>query len=107
MFAFICAPACALAEEDVDTYESRFKGFIALGIDAETIEDMYKGAMEKIKADPTKKPAKAFSPDKSFKKPGKKSLEERKASVVEKKAAQKAKLLAAMGAGGDDEEEDE
>ena len=88
-------------------YEKRFQGWIDQGVTAETIEAMYSEAMEKIREDPSKKPAKAYVADKSFKKSGKISLEERKQKVALKKQAQKERLAKALAEGGADEEEEE
>merc|ERR1719464_1842990 len=41
-----------LKEEDPTKYEAHFAKFIAEGIDADGLEDMYSGAHEKIREDP-------------------------------------------------------
>eukprot|EP00930_Biecheleria_cincta_P084762 TRINITY_DN741_c0_g1_i5.p1 TRINITY_DN741_c0_g1~~TRINITY_DN741_c0_g1_i5.p1 ORF type:complete len:344 (-),score=98.18 TRINITY_DN741_c0_g1_i5:74-1012(-) len=46
-----------LQEEDPTKYEAHFSKFIAKGIDAEKMEDMYTEAHEKIRSDPTGEPA--------------------------------------------------
>ena len=69
-------------------FEKRFEPWTEQGVTAETIEEMYAGAMNKIRENPEKKPAAAYTPDKSFKKGIKISLEERKQRVQLKKAAQ-------------------
>jgi len=46
-----------LQEEDPTKYEAHFSKFIAEGIDAEKMEDMYTEAHEKIREDPTGEPA--------------------------------------------------
>ena len=88
-------------------YEKRFQGWIDQGVTAESIEAMYSEAMEKIREDPSKKPATPYVVDKQYKKPGKISLEERKQKVALKKAAQKERLAKALAEGGADEEEEE
>ena len=49
---------------------------------------------EKIREDPSPSEKKAFSPDKSFKRKAKKTLEQRKADVQAKKDAKNAELEA-------------
>jgi len=46
-----------LQEEDPTKYEAHFSKFIAEGIDADKMEDMYTEAHEKIREDPTGEPA--------------------------------------------------
>eukprot|EP00930_Biecheleria_cincta_P084760 TRINITY_DN741_c0_g1_i3.p1 TRINITY_DN741_c0_g1~~TRINITY_DN741_c0_g1_i3.p1 ORF type:complete len:313 (-),score=89.61 TRINITY_DN741_c0_g1_i3:74-1012(-) len=46
-----------LQEEDPTKYEAHFSKFIAEGIDADKMEDMYTEAHEKIRSDPTGEPA--------------------------------------------------
>ena len=71
---------------------------------AATIEEMYAGALTSIRENPNPaKPKSTFKPNAAFKKPVKKTLAERKETVVKKKAAQAAKLAAALAAAGDDE----
>ncbi|VDN59694.1 unnamed protein product [Dracunculus medinensis] len=42
-----------LKEEDEDAYKRHFSKFIAAGVNAENLEEMYKSAHEKIRADPS------------------------------------------------------
>ena len=87
----------------METYEKRFAGFIEKGITAETIEEMYAGALVKIRENPNPtKPVSTFKPNKAFKKAVKKTLEQRKESVVAKKAARAAKLQAALETADDE-----
>jgi len=46
-----------LQEEDPTKYEAHFSKFLAEGIDADKMEDMYTEAHEKIRSDPTGEPA--------------------------------------------------
>mmetsp|Transcript_4146 Transcript_4146/g.4685 ORF Transcript_4146/g.4685 Transcript_4146/m.4685 type:complete len:88 (+) Transcript_4146:2-265(+) len=46
-----------MQEEDPTKYEAHFAKYIAEGIDAEKIEDMYTEAHEKIREDPVGEPA--------------------------------------------------
>ena len=99
------SPPPPLTEEDVETYEKRFAGFIEKGITSETIEEMYASALTNIRANPNPtKPISTFKPNKAFAHPKKISLEQRKERVAAKKAAQATKLSAALEAAGDDEE---
>lgn len=85
-----------LAEEDVETYQKRFSTYIAEGIEADEIEDMYSEAIESIKANPDRAPKKPFTPDTKWKKASKISLEQRKANVHAKKIARAEALAAAL-----------
>jgi len=69
-------------------YEKRFQAWIDDGITADEIEGMYSSAMEAIRADPSRKAKAAYTVDKSFRKPGKSTLEERVARIAAKKSAQ-------------------
>jgi len=99
-----------LEEDDVETYEKRFSGFIEKGITAENIEEMYANALEKIRENPVKKPAPKYKrTGKELRKQPKLSLEARKERVAAKKVEIAAKLKAALAAAnaGDEEEEEE
>eukprot|EP01137_Pigoraptor_chileana_P005002 Opistho-2@47461 len=76
-----------LAEEDEETYKRQFSQYIKAGVTADKIEDLYKAAHDKIRADPTHKPTtKKSAEKKNF---GKKrlSLQQRKDRVKQLKAA--------------------
>jgi len=100
-----------LQEEDPTKYEAHFSKFIANGIDADKIEDMYTEGHSKIRANPDFAPAakkgikwerkgnKVTSSDgKEVVRSMKLSLKQRRAKVAAKIAAAQAKMLA-----GDDE----
>jgi len=73
-----------LAEDDEDAYKKQFSRFIANGIDADNIEDMYKDAHAAIRADPVHKPTTKKVPaagDKNFKRREKMSLSQRRDRV--------------------------
>ncbi|KAK6062189.1 ribosomal L18p/L5e family protein [Cooperia oncophora] len=76
-----------LKEEDEDAYKRQFSQFIANGITADNLEEMYKKGHEAIRANPDSrpKPAKKTGEQKRF--TAKKiSLEKRRERVAEKKA---------------------
>lgn len=90
-----------MSEEDSTKYEAHFAKYIAAGIDAEGLEDMYTNAHAKIREEPThkkkdgKKPKNTRDVDeitcngKSYTRSKKIGLERRRAKVAEKiKAAQ-------------------
>ena len=82
----------------------------AYEVEPDGMEDLIKSVHAAIRADPTPAPKKSFTPDKSFKKPGKMTYEQRQERNKAKKAARLVELqekAAAGGAGGDDDEEDE
>jgi len=83
-----------LEEEDNQKYQEQFKTYIDEDIEADALEELYEGVHEKIREDPSPAEKKDFSPDKSFKRKAKLTLEQRKARVAEKKAAKIADLEA-------------
>jgi large subunit ribosomal protein L5e len=83
-----------LEEEDNQKYQEHFKSYIAAGVEADGLEEMYEGVHEKIREDPSSSPKKAYSPDKSFKRRAKQTHDQRKAAVQAKKDAKKAALEA-------------
>merc|ERR1712127_1038447 len=83
-----------LEEEDNQKYQEQFKTYIDEDIEADALEELYEGVHEKIREDPSPAEKKDFSPDKSFKRKAKLTLEQRKARVAEKKAAKIAELEA-------------
>ncbi|PIO68498.1 ribosomal L18p/L5e family protein [Teladorsagia circumcincta] len=76
-----------LQEEDEDSYKRQFSQFIANGVTADTLEEMYKKGHEAIRANPEArpKPAKKTGEQKRF--TAKKiTLEKRRERIAEKKA---------------------
>eukprot|EP00928_Gymnodinium_smaydae_P085541 TRINITY_DN6902_c0_g1_i1.p1 TRINITY_DN6902_c0_g1~~TRINITY_DN6902_c0_g1_i1.p1 ORF type:complete len:157 (-),score=69.35 TRINITY_DN6902_c0_g1_i1:68-538(-) len=95
-----------LQEEDPTKYEAHFAKFIAEGIDADGMEDMYSGAHEKIREDPEHKPVekkgitherkgeKVVSSDgQEVVRSAKLSLKERRQKVADKIAAAQAAMM--------------
>jgi large subunit ribosomal protein L5e len=76
----------ALEEDDEEKYKRQFSSYIEDDITSDLLEEMYKAAHEKIRADPSFTPTeKKLSYDDSKKYKAKKlSSEERKARVQEK-----------------------
>jgi large subunit ribosomal protein L5e len=96
-----------LEEEEPETFAKRFSQFAAAGLQPDSLEAMYKAAHAAIRKDPKPSPKSSYKPDTSFAKPGKRSLEDRKAAIAAKKAGRIAQLQkSAAAAGGDDEDED-
>ena len=83
-----------LEEEDNQKYQEHFAAFIANDVSADGLEEMYEGVHEKIREDPKAGPKSSFSPDKSFKRKVKLTLDERKAAVQAKKDKKNAELEA-------------
>merc|ERR1712087_871985 len=79
-----------LEEEDNTKYQEHFKAYIEEGIEADGLEELYEGVHEKIREDPTAAEKKPYTPDKSFKRKAKLSLEERKERIQAKKDAKRA-----------------
>ena len=83
-----------LDEEDNAKYQEHFASYIAADIEPDSLEELYEGVHEKIREDPSPTPKKEFTPDKSYKRKSKKTLDERKATVQAKKEAKIAELEA-------------
>jgi len=81
-----------LEEEDNQKYQECFAAYIANDVDADGLEELLESVHEAIREDPSAAEKKDFSPDKSFKRKSKISLEERKARVQAKKDAKIAEL---------------
>jgi len=89
-----------LIEEDAAKYKTQFAAWIAEEIEPDDVEDLYKDVHKSIREDPSPAEKEEFTPDKSFKRKPKISLEERKAKIEEKRQA-------IMAAEDDDDEEDD
>merc|ERR1712183_394473 len=81
-----------LEEEDNQKYQEHFASFIAEDISHDDLEELYEGVHEKIREDPSPSPKSDYTPDKSYKRKAKRTLDERKAAVQAKKAAKIAEL---------------
>jgi len=86
-----------LEEEDNQKYQEQFASYISNDIAADGLEELYESVHQAIREDPSPADKQEFSPDKSYKRKAKLTLEERKARVQAKKDAR---------AGDDDEDED-
>lgn len=104
-----------LDEEDQERYKAQFAKFLENDLDAGTLEDMYKEAHSKIRAEPEYKPSEknavdhkvlgnyTQSGDVKYERKRKLSKKQRCARVAQKIDAARAKMLAQI----DDEEEDD
>uniref|UniRef100_A0A7S1YV59 Large ribosomal subunit protein uL18 C-terminal eukaryotes domain-containing protein n=1 Tax=Trieres chinensis TaxID=1514140 RepID=A0A7S1YV59_TRICV len=81
-----------LEEEDNQKYQECFAKYIENDVEADGLEELYEGVHEAIREDPSPSEKKDFSPDNSYKRKAKLTLEERKARVQAKKDAKKAEL---------------
>mmetsp|Transcript_562 Transcript_562/g.675 ORF Transcript_562/g.675 Transcript_562/m.675 type:complete len:104 (+) Transcript_562:757-1068(+) len=81
-----------LEEEDNTKFKEQFASYVAAEVEPDDLEELYEGVHEKIREDPSAADKEDFSPDKSFKRKAKISLQERKARVQAKKDAKKAEL---------------
>ena len=68
--------------------------YIANDVEADGLEELYEKVHEAIREDPSPSEKKDFSPDKSFKRKAKLTIDERKARVQAKKDAKKAEIEA-------------
>lgn len=81
-----------LEEEDNQKYQQQFASYIKAEIEADGLEELYESVHEQIRQDPSSAEKKGFTPDKSFKRKCKISLEEYRAKIQAKKQAKKAEL---------------
>jgi len=81
-----------LEEEDNTKYQQQFAAYLEDDVEADGLEELYESVHEKIREDPSASDKKSFSPDKSFKRKAKLTLEQRKAAVQVKKDAKNAEL---------------
>lgn len=80
-----------MEEDDEENYKKHFAKYLENDIDAEGIEEALEAVHSAIRENPERKAKDAFKAiDKSFRKPGKKSAEQRKADAAAKKAALRA-----------------
>ena len=87
-----------MEEDDEDNYKKHFSQYIEEDIGADDLEELYEKVHEAIREDPTREEKPKFTNiDKSFKKPVKKTYEQRKADTLAKKAK--------LAAGDNDDEE--
>jgi len=96
-----------LEEEDNQKFQTQFKAYVEAEIESDSLEELYEGVHEKIREDPSPAEKVAFTPDKSFKRKAKLSLEERKARVQTKKDAKVAELEEDDDDDDDDDDDEE
>lgn len=96
-----------MEEDDEENYQKHFSKYLAADLEADDLEELYEKVHAAIREDPSHKPAEKFTAiDKSFKKPTKKSYEQRKADALAKKSSFGANEEEEMEA-GDEEGDDE
>jgi len=95
-----------LEEEDNQKYQEQFASYIENDIDADGLEELYETVHGKIREDPSSSAKKAHTPDKTYKRKAKDTLEVRKARIAVKKAAKKAELEADDDDDDDDDDEE-
>mmetsp|Transcript_32113 Transcript_32113/g.54162 ORF Transcript_32113/g.54162 Transcript_32113/m.54162 type:complete len:301 (-) Transcript_32113:76-978(-) len=77
-----------MEEDDEENYQKHFAEYIANDLEADDLEELYEKVHASIREDPSREETEAFTAiDKSFKKPVKKTYEQRKADSSAKKAA--------------------
>jgi len=81
-----------LEEEDNTKFQEQFASYIENDVEMDGLEELYESVHEAIREDPSSSEKKSFTPDKSFKRKAKLTLEERKARVQAKKDAKNAEL---------------
>merc|ERR1712228_747029 len=70
-----------LEEEDNQKYKEHFSSYIENDVEADGLEELYESVHEKIREDPSPAEKADYTPDKSYKRKNKSTLEERKARV--------------------------
>lgn len=97
-----------MAEEDPEAFKAQFSKYIAAGVDADGLEDLYTKVHAAIRADPSASPKAVFSGDKTkFKKRGKVNRKQRENRVAQKKAWRVYQLTRDLAGGDDDSSDDE
>ena len=96
-----------LEEEDPERYQTQFSKYIEKEIEADSLEDMYKEAFEKIREDPEYTPTEKQDSYEPVNPQPKRTHEERKAAVQAKKNAMRMALEAADDDDDDDDDDDE
>jgi len=91
-----------MEEDDEENYGKHFASYVEADLSADDLEELYEKVHASIREDPDREEKDAFVPDKSFRKPVKKTYDERRATATAKRVA-----LRAAAAGGDDAEEEE
>jgi len=76
-----------LEEEDNQKYQEQFASYIANDLSADGLEELYETVHTAIREDPSPSEKQDFTPDKSYKKKPKLTLDERKANIQAKKDA--------------------
>lgn len=80
-----------MEEDDEENYQKHFAKYIEAGVEADDLEELYEKVHASIREDPSREEGKKFTAiDKSFKRPSKKTYEDRKADAAKKKASFKA-----------------
>ena len=75
-----------MEEDDEENYQKHFSKYLENDIEADDLEELYEKVHASIREDPSPEEKEPFSEiDKSFKKQGKKSYEDRKADALAKK----------------------
>lgn len=93
-----------MEEDDEENYQKHFSAYLAGDLEADDLEDMYEKVHASIREDPTRDAVEPFTAiDKSFRKPAKKTYEQRKADS----AAKKSSFAPAEDEEMDDEEDNE
>lgn len=76
-----------MEEDDEENYQKHFAKYLEQEIEADDLEELYEKVHASIREDPSREKAEPFTAiDKSFKKPQKKTFEDRKADAAAKKA---------------------
>lgn len=79
-----------MEDDDDEKYKKHFSVYLENDIDGDGFEELFTNVHKSIREKPERVPVAKYTPDKSFKKTGKKSYEDRKAHAAAKKAALKA-----------------
>lgn len=77
-----------MEEDDEENYQKHFAKYLAAGVEPDDLEELYEKVHASIREDPSREEVEAFTAiDKKYKKPVKKTYEQRKADAATKKAS--------------------
>lgn len=80
-----------LAEDDPEMLKTQYAGYVKAEIDPDDMEDLYTQVHQSIREDPSRAPKTEMQFDKKYKRPAKRSRQQRAARVAQKKAYAKSK----------------
>jgi large subunit ribosomal protein L5e len=96
-----------MQDDDEEKYKSHFSKYIEAGVEGDDLEETIAKVHASIRNNPDRATKAVFVPDKSYRRPGKKSYEERVADIKSKKAGLRANAIASDDMAMDEDDMDE